>query len=55
MTVVEVRRRGGSILHRENPFMVEMAAKTRRITSRRGDMMLVNTDTGEIQSPVAGF
>ena len=32
-----------------------MATKTRRVTNKRGDMMLVNSNTGEIQTQIAGF
>jgi hypothetical protein len=35
--------------------MVEMTTKTKRVTNKRGDMMLVNNETGEIKSQVAGF
>lgn len=55
MTALAVRKRGGNVLHNENPFMVEMTTKTKRVTNKRGDMMLVNNETGEIQSQVAGF
>lgn len=55
MTALEVKKRGGNILHNENPFMVEVTTKTKRVTNKRGDMMLVNNETGEIQSQVAGF
>jgi Firmicute plasmid replication protein (RepL) len=50
-----VKKRGGNILYDANPFMMELTTKTRRITNKRGDMMLVNAETGEIQAPVAGF
>jgi len=55
MTESSVKKRGGVTLYETNPFMVEMATKTRRVTNRRGDMMLVSSETGEIQSNVAGF
>ena len=35
--------------------MVDVTTRTRRVTNKRGDMMLVNSNTGEIQSQVAGF
>jgi hypothetical protein len=47
--------RRGVALYEKNPFMVEVATRTRRVTNKRGDMMLVNSNTGEIQSQVAGF
>lgn len=50
-----VATRRGVALYDKNPFMVEVDTKTRRITNKRGDMALVNRDTGEIQSNIAGF
>jgi hypothetical protein len=47
--------RRGVALYEKNPFIVETTTRTRRVTNRRGDMMLVNSTTGEIQSQVAGF
>ena len=55
MTESGVRTRRGVTLYDKNPFMVEMTTKTRRVTNRRGDMMLVNSNTGEIQNNIAGF
>jgi len=57
MTEVTTQKttRRGVALYEENPFMMEMTTKTRRITNKRGDMMLVNSNTGEIQSNIAGF
>ena len=49
------KTRRGVALYEKNPFMVEMTTKTRRITNRRGDMMLVSSETGEIQNNIAGF
>ena len=50
-----VATRRGVALYDKNPFMVEVETKTRRVTNKRGDMALVNRDTGEIQSNIAGF
>lgn len=47
--------RRGVLLYEKNPFMVEMETKTRRVTNKRGDMMLVSSETGEVQSSIAGF
>lgn len=47
--------RRGIALYETNPFMVEVKTKTRRVTNKRGDMMLVSADTGEVQTPIAGF
>lgn len=49
----ETRR--GVALHRLNPFMKDIEPRIRRITNKRGDMMLVSAETGEIANPVAGF
>ncbi len=49
-----VKTRRGVVLHKENPFMMEVQSKTRRVTNKRGDMMLVSNE-GELTSNVAGF
>lgn len=53
----EHETRRGVALHERNPFMREtnIQTKTRRVTNKRGDMMLVNSNTGEMQAPIAGF
>lgn len=51
----EQQTRRGVALYDKNPFMLEVATKTRRVTNKRGDMMLVSSETGEIQSNIAGF
>lgn len=51
----EHQTRRGVTLYEKNPFMVELKTRTRRVTNKRGDMMLVSTETGEIQSSIAGF
>lgn len=55
MTESGKKTRRGVTLHDSNPFMVDISTRTRRVTNKRGDMMLVNSETGEIQSQVAGF
>jgi len=47
--------RRGVVLYQKNPFMMDLTTKPQRITNKRGDMMLINSSTGEIQSRVAGF
>lgn len=47
--------RRGVALYEKNPFMMEVSVRTKRITNKRGDMMLVSPDTGEVQSKIAGF
>lgn len=49
------KTRRGVSLFEKNPFMMDVNTRTRRVTNRRGDMMLVNSGTGEIQSTIAGF
>lgn len=51
----EIKTRRGVALYETNPFMVEVTTRTRRVTNKRGNMMLVNNETGEIQSNIAGF
>jgi hypothetical protein len=46
--------RRGVALYDKNPFMVDMTTRTRRVTNKRGDMMLVSNE-GEYVSNVAGF
>lgn len=46
--------RRGVAVYDENPFMMDMQTKTRRVTNKRGDMMLVSNE-GEYMSNVAGF
>jgi hypothetical protein len=49
--------RRGVALYDVNPFIPGTAikTKTRRVTNKRGDMMLINANTGEVQAPIAGF
>lgn len=53
----ENETRRGVALYENNPFMqtTNVQTKTRRVTNKRGDMMLVNASTGELQAPIAGF
>jgi Firmicute plasmid replication protein (RepL) len=53
MGKLETRR--GVDLHSSNPFIPDVRVRTKRVTNKRGDMMLVSAETGEIQAPVAGF
>ena len=55
MTEQTPKTRRGVALYDKNPFMVDVATRTRRVTNKRGDMMLVNSGTGEVQSNIAGF
>lgn len=53
--IQQAATRRGVVLHDENPFIPSMKTRTRRVTNKRGDMMLVNSETGEVQSQIAGF
>ncbi len=50
-----VKKRGSNVLYNENPFLVELTTRTRRVTNKRGDMVLVSGESGEVQSKIAGF
>lgn len=50
-----IATRRGVTLYQDNPFIQSIPTKTRKVTNKRGDMMLVNSDTGEINAPIAGF
>jgi hypothetical protein len=51
---LEHATRRGVVLYEQNPFMLGIQTRTKRITNKRGDMMLINND-GVIQSQIAGF
>jgi hypothetical protein len=53
----EHTQRRGVQLYKQNPFMeggLVMKTKTKRMTNKRGDMMIVG-QTGEVVAPVSGF
>ncbi|WP_345119679.1 hypothetical protein, partial [Bartonella pachyuromydis] len=54
MTEKKIKTRRGIVLYENNPFMMDISTKTRRIINRRGDMMLISGE-GEIQANIAGF
>jgi hypothetical protein len=47
--------RRGVLLYEKNPFLMDVKTRTKRITNKSGDMMLVSAETGEIQNSIAGF
>ena len=47
--------RHGRILYKENPFVVDLKTRTKRTVNKRGDMALVNNQTGEVHAQIAGF
>lgn len=52
---ITLDHRRGVALYKINPFVVDIETRTKRITNKKGDMMLINKGTGEIQSQIAGF
>lgn len=50
----EHQTRRGVVLYETSPFMPSVQTRTRRVTNKRGDMMLISNE-GEIQSQIAGF
>lgn len=55
MTNKPVKTRRGLTLFEANPFMPDVKTKTRRIVNKRGDMTMINNETGEISANIAGF
>lgn len=55
MNVVTLKKRKGNTLYELNPFMNNVPTRTRRVTNKRGNMSLVNNDTGEVATQIAGF
>jgi hypothetical protein len=47
--------RRGVVVYSSNPFIPPLPTKSKRICNQRGDMMLVNSSSGEVTAPVAGF
>jgi len=47
--------RRGVVLYETSPFLPDVKTRTKRVTNKRGNMMLVSSDTGEIQNQIAGF
>lgn len=49
--------RRGVALHKVNPFInpALAATKTRRVTNKKGDMMVVSKETQMVVAPIAGF
>ena len=55
MTHETTTTRRGVVLYETSPFLLNLQTRTKRITNKRGDMMLVSTNTGEIHNHIAGF
>jgi Firmicute plasmid replication protein (RepL) len=51
----EIETRHGIELYHHNPFVPDVRVRSRRVTNKRGDMMLVDAATGEINASIAGF
>lgn len=50
-----VRKRGNNVLHEKNPFMMDIKTRTKRTINKRGNMMMITPETGEINGTIAGF
>jgi hypothetical protein len=55
MSQEEQKKRGSRPVYQVSPFVPNVNVKTKKVTNKRGDMMLVQSDTGEIKSHIAGF
>lgn len=55
MSKVEPKKRGSRTIYEVSPFVPNVTVRTKKVTNKRGDMMLVSSDTGEITAPIAGF
>lgn len=55
MSQEEQKKRGSRPIYEVSPFVPNVRVKTKKITNKRGDMMLVNSESGEIAAPIAGF
>lgn len=49
------KTRRGLKIYEKNPYITILKTKTKRITNKRGDMMITSKETGEIITPIAGF
>jgi len=52
---IQQKKRGNRLIYEISPFIPNVQVKTKKVTNKRGDMMLVQADTGEITAPIAGF
>lgn len=58
MSKIEPKKRGSRTIYEISPFVPNVTVRTKKVTNKRGDMMLVSSDfaqTGEITAPIAGF
>jgi hypothetical protein len=49
------KTRRGLKIYENNPYIAIIKSKTKRITNKRGDMMITSRETGEVINPIAGF
>jgi hypothetical protein len=49
------QKRRGLVLHEKNPFMPQINVRSKRVTNKRGNMSLVDNDTGITVTSIAGF
>ena len=55
MSQEEPKKRGSRPIYEVSPFVPNVKVRTKKVTNKRGDMMLVSSETGEIAAPIAGF
>jgi hypothetical protein len=55
MSQEEPKKRGSRPIYEVSPFVPNVKVRTKKVTNKRGDMMLVSSETGEITAPIAGF
>jgi hypothetical protein len=49
------KMRGQRPIYEVSPFVPNVTVRTKRVTNKRGDMMMVQPETGEITAQIAGF
>lgn len=49
------KTRRGIVLYEQNPFVLDVDTKTKRVLNKTGDMMMINRSSGEVQAEIAGF
>ena len=50
-----LKKRRGTFVYQCNPFMTQIQVRSKRVTNKRGNMSLVDNDTGAIATSIAGF
>lgn len=50
-----VKSRGANILYEDNPFLPHVSVRSKKIVNKRGNMSLIDNETGLIATSIAGF